>query len=130
MTIEQAQRVATEIAKKFGLFECDRCAKAIAKKLGKNFTATFERLRTADNSDAIGLAARGILISANRIHLGIRIGDLVFDNIHHAGVPAADWTKRFVTATDAPLEHQSRPISEFFGKIFLAEKFRRWLSGS
>jgi hypothetical protein len=130
LTLEGAQELAAFIASKHGLFDCDKCAKAIAKKLGKEFGASFERLRTADNSDPIALAREGLLISINRVHLGIRIGDLIFDNIHHGGVPATEWPHRFVAITGAHLERQSRQTSDFFGKIFLAEKFRRWLSGN
>jgi hypothetical protein len=128
LTLERAQELASLIAAKHGLFDCDTCAKAIAKKLGKDFGASFERLRTADNTDPIGLATKGILISTNRVHVGVRVGDLIFDNIHHEGVPAIEWPHKFVTATGAPLKHQSMPTSQFFGKIFLAEKFSRWFS--
>ncbi len=130
MTVEQAQQAASSIARRFGLFECDRCAKEIAKTLGKGFDAWFERLRTIDHSDVIGLADEGTQISTNGTHLGVRIGDKIVDNLLPEGVPAREWAGRFITATEAPLAQESKPISEFFGKIFLLKKFYRWLFGS
>ena len=129
-TIEEAQRTAGEIAKKFGLFQCDRCATDIARLLGKSTLASFERLRTADQSDVIGLQREGIQISTNGTHVGVRLGDRIIDNLHPEGVPADDWIERFITATDAPLVQQSRPVSEFFGKGFLAKRFQQWLLGT
>jgi hypothetical protein len=130
LPIREAEQAANDVARQFGSFQCDACAKEIARKLGKGLDASFERLRTADNSDVIGLAREGIQVSANRSHVGVRIGDKVFDNLHHDGVPAVEWPERFITATDAPLVQQSRPIREFFGKIFLVQEFNQWLWGS
>ena len=124
--MERAQQVAAAVAAKYDLLECDECAKEIAQKLGKTFNASFERLRTSDGSDGIGLEAEGLLISKTGVHLGIRVGDMVFDNLHHNGVPAVEWPGRFVALSLASLDHQARSISDFFGKIFLTEKFRRW----
>jgi hypothetical protein len=126
-TVEEAQQAASEIAKGYGNFQCDACAREIASGLGKNSDATFERLRTSDRSDVIGLAQEGIQISTNGVHVGVRIGEKIFDNHYHEGVTAAQWMGRFLTATDAPLVRQSRPIQEFFGKIFLVKQFNRWL---
>ncbi len=102
----------------------------IARKLGKNFAGSFERLRTSDRSDIIGLAQEGIQISISGVHLGVRIGDKIYDNLHHQGVPASAWARRFMAATDAPLLQESKPIGEFFGKIFLVKRFYRWLFSS
>jgi hypothetical protein len=128
-TIEQAQRIAREIAKKFPVFECEECAIEIAKKLGKECIATFERLQTTDGGDIIGFVPESLLISKNGVHIGVKIGDLIYDNLHPDGVAAFLWPSRFVAGTRAPLERQSISISKFFGKIFLVEKFRRWVAG-
>jgi hypothetical protein len=126
---EEAQQAASEVAGQFGLFECDRCAAEIAKRLGRRFPATFERLRTSDKSDVIGLIDEGIQVSQNRTHVGVRVGDRIFDNMHHEGVAASEWAGRFMTVTEAPLDRDSRPVSDFFGRGFLTKKFRRWLFG-
>lgn len=70
------------------------------------------------------------MISQNKVHLGVRIGDKIIDNIHHDGVPAAEWAERFHSATDAPLKQQSRAIGDFFGKTFLTKQFYQWFNGS
>jgi hypothetical protein len=130
MTIQEAQQAAQVVASKFGVFECDQCAIAIARKLGRGFPATFERRRTSDHSDVIGLMAESVQISRNRTHAGVRIGDKVYDNLHHEGVPASEWAGRFVAATETPLVQESREISDFFGKVFLVKRFLKWLYGS
>ncbi len=127
LSVEEARRVAAEVAAKFGIFECGRCAAEIAKRLGKDFPATFERLRTSDKSDVIGLAREDTQISTNRTHAGVRVGDVVFDNVHADGVAEREWDARFVSATGAPLERETRPIRDFFGKRFLSRKFTAWL---
>jgi hypothetical protein len=76
----------------------------------------------------IGLIQEGIQISTNGIHLGVRIGDKILDNVHPEGVPAGDWAAKFVSATDAPLVQQSKPVDEFIGKRFLAKRFHLWLT--
>jgi hypothetical protein len=125
---QAAQRAASEIAKQYGLFECDRCAAEIAKKLTNRFPhVSFERLRTSDKSDVIGFVEEGVKVSRNRTHVGVRVGGRIFDNLHHHGVPADEWTDRFVALTEAPLDRDSKPVSEFFGKRFLTRKFLRWL---
>jgi papain fold toxin 2 of polymorphic toxin system len=126
---EAAQREAAAIAKKYGFFDCDACVKEIARRVRRRIETAFERLRTADNSDIIGLATEDVQVSANRVHVGIRIGELVFDNHHPAGVPADQWETQFITATGAPLLHDARPTREFFGKVFLAKRFNQWLFG-
>jgi hypothetical protein len=128
MTIAQAQQIAADIAEKSPIFQCFECAIEIAKKIRKTVHATFERLRTLDNTDVICLRTEDLAISVNRIHLGIRIGDIVFDNIHHAGVPAIEWPRRFMSPVGDPLVHEARPIAEFFGRIFLVKEFRQWAS--
>jgi hypothetical protein len=127
MTIERARRLATTIASKFDVFDCDKCAKAIARRLGKDFQARFERLSIVGEGDIIGLAATDMQISKNGVHVGVRIGDIIVDNIHPDGVPADKWPDQFIAEYDAPLEHESRSTREFFGMIFLAERFNRWL---
>lgn len=129
-TVEDSQQAASQAAQQFGLFECDRCGKEIVKKLGRGIAASFERLRTSDHSDIIGLAQEGIQFSTNGIHLVVRIGDKIIDNLHPEGVPAGEWAGKFMTATGAPLVHQSMPVSEFFGKIFRVKLFNQWLFGS
>jgi hypothetical protein len=130
LTPEEARGIAREVASRFGVFECDRCAIEIAKRIGRVFPASFERLRTSDDSDVIGLALEDIQISRNRTHVGVLVGDRVYDNLYHEGVPKEEWVGRFLSVTEAPLIHETRPVEEFFGKVFLTRKFIRWVFGS
>src|SRR5712691_10429672 len=100
LTVEEAQQTACAVASKFGLFECDRCTREIVKRLGRDFPATVERLRTSDKSDVIGLRREGLQISRNRTHVGVRIGSRIFDNLHPEGVPEEEWVGRFISMTD------------------------------
>src|SRR5262245_58802669 len=115
LTVEEAKQMACAVAEAYGVFECDQCAMAIAKRLGKGCGATFERLRTSDHSDVIGLVYEGIQISRNRAHVGVRIGDRIIDNLYHEGVTEGEWAGRFMSATAAPLVRQSKPVGDFFG---------------
>jgi hypothetical protein len=128
LTALEAQHAASEIAARFGVFQCAECAIQIAKRLGTRFPATFERLRTSDRSDIIGMTQEGIQISSTGMHLGVRIGDKIIDNLHWEGVPATEWPGLFVSATEAPLSQLSKPIGELFGKVLLVKRFYRWLS--
>src|SRR5262249_55031062 len=100
-TIEQAQVVAAEIAAGFKNLECAECVAAVAKELGCGVEASFERLRTTDGSDLILLVETGIPISTNKVHIGIRIGDVIIDNIHPGGVQASVWISRYAALTGA-----------------------------
>jgi hypothetical protein len=129
-SIDAAQQIAMEIACQFGNFECDRSAIAIAKALGRDFDATFQRLATSDRSDVIALADRDLQISLSGVHVGIRIGGKIFDNLHPDGVTAGGWVKRFITATGAPLLEEACPLSAFYDTIFVRKRFLRWLFGA
>jgi len=126
-SIDAAQRKAATIARRFDAFECDRCAIEIVKALGKEVDATFERLCTSDRSDVIGLLREEMQISRSGVHVGIRIGDRVFDNLHPEGMAAEEWQAEFVSTTGAPLTRESVAIQQFFGKIFMKKRFTRWL---
>jgi len=92
-----------QIAQKYeGEFQCDACAKEIAKALGKDYQATFERLRTTDGSDVIIQPATDAQISKNKMHVGVRIGDKIIDNVHPQGVQASEWTAMFEALTERP----------------------------
>ncbi len=130
MTDEQAQQVASAIASRFDVFDCDACAREIAMALGKSSLATFEVLRPADGSDVIGLLESAEQVSTNGLHVGVAIAGKVFDNLHPHGVPQAEWAQRFVSIVPEPLVQWSKPIGDFFGKSFLVKKFNRWLARS
>lgn len=125
-TLQEALAFAAQIACKFKVLECKECAIAIAKQLGRDFDACFERLRTADETDVLGLLEGGIQASVNQTHLGVRIGDLIIDNPHPDGVPANQWAGRYVACSGAAFVQQSQPIRAFFGRGFLVKEFNDW----
>jgi hypothetical protein len=129
LTTEQAQALATRIASRFAVFDCDLCVRAIARALGRTFPATFELLRPADASSVIFHLEKDLQIATNGFHIGIDIAGVVFDNLHSHGVGPNEWPKLFSTATRAAMLQWSKPIGEFFGKVFLVKKFNRWLLG-
>lgn len=116
LTEERAQQVATSVAGKHGNLQCDACASEIARTIGRHVAADFVRVATADGSDVLGLAVEDLQIATTGYHVGVRIGKRVFDNHFPDGVPEAEWPKRFITLSGAPLEVDVRPIADFFGK--------------
>ena len=50
-------------------------------------------------------------ISTNGIHRAVKVGDMVFDNIHKNGRPYAEWIKDFTTS--APSGVSPVPLRSF-----------------
>ena len=85
------------------------------------------RIRPGDGSSVIGLSKTKSLISNNRSHVGVQVGDRVFDNLHPEGVPTEEWPGRFITLTGFPLVKEGRPAGDFFGARFRRQQFRDWV---
>jgi hypothetical protein len=126
-THEQDRRIASRVAGKYGLFECDACAADIIKALGRESDACAVRIRPADGTEFIGLAETNSPISYNRSHVGVQVGGRVFDNLHPEGVPTEEWPGRFFTQTGARLVKEVRPVGDFFGARFRRQQFRDWV---
>jgi hypothetical protein len=129
LTLTEAQQWAGDISRLFGNYECTDCAAAIVKAIGPCPGAEIVRLSTMDGSGVVGLRAEDKRISVTGIHVGVRVGDLVFDN-HPAGVAATDWRSRFVAGTETDLVIASRPVVEFFGQIFRRKAFDYFVAGA
>jgi hypothetical protein len=123
-----AQQEAAEIASRFGNLECVECAKEIVLALGPNVDAEVIKLRCDDDSGGIHLPAKELLISWAGHHVGVRVGDKVYDNHHHDGISADAWPARFVAATRAKLTVHRRPLKGFFGKILKWKELAVFLS--
>ncbi len=128
MTVEEGQEAARKIAGRFHNLQCDLCVREIAKKLGKDFPATFEKIYPEDESEGIILVEKNLLISEGRFHLGICLGNLVFDNHHGQGVQQAEWMKKYQALNETPLVKERKSLTEFFGRYFLTRRFRQWSS--
>lgn len=124
---ERDRRIARRVAAKFEIGECEACAAEIIKALGRGSSARVLRIHFTVGSEFefIGLAKTEALISYNGFHVGVQVGDRVFDNLHHEGVPSEEWLGRFIAET--PLVMEERPVADFFGARFLRQRFRDWV---
>lgn len=129
-TLVEAQQRAREIAFAFGPQECAVCARLIIQALGPDLDVEILKLRTSDESDVIGLVNQDVQVTETGIHVGVRVGNQVFDNHHAAGIDVEHWESRFVAAFGTPLIRISRDASEFFGQRFLGRRFDRFVSQS
>jgi len=97
-------KIATTVTGKFGVLECVQCANALedAFKL-KGVSGEVLELKSSTDfiiSDALG----GAKITENGIHQGVKVGDMVFDNIHKSGMPYAEWLNDFHSPTGFTIE--------------------------
>lgn len=126
--VAAAQRAASRIARRWTTFECVNCAREIVRALGPTADVEVIKLLTSDRSGVIGLTAADVQVSQTGHHVGVRVGGLVFDNLHPDGVPDGAWPGAFLTATGAPLEQHARAVATFFGRRFLRKSFDQFAS--
>ena len=80
---------------------------------------------------AAGLATGALALAwwkAAAWHVGVSVGGIMFDNLHHAGIEQATWSRRFVAGLGGPLAHQAEPASSFFKRRFLHKRFSTFAS--
>ena len=128
VTLAEAQMVASKLASAFVYFECTACAKRIVQALGPRHDGAVLKLRVADGSSIIGLRAQDRQISQTGHHIGERLGDRVFDNLHPDGLDLEEWPRAFLSGTGAALSQFERALVSFFGARFLAKEFDRFAS--
>jgi hypothetical protein len=85
-------------------------------------------LRNVEGDGLVVLPSAGIPVGTTGHHVGIRIGDVVFDNHFHNGLPFEDWRQRYKDIDDTNLELFERPASDFFGSIFRSKEYSRFAS--
>jgi Papain fold toxin 2 len=107
--------------------KCVECAKAIVQALGPNVDAEAIKLRCSDDSDVIQFPSKELRISLSGHHVGVRVGDKVYDNHHPDGIASAHWRAEFVAATDAELNEYRRSINHFFGKILKWQELAKFM---
>jgi len=94
--------VAAQAAKGFAVLQCQECAENIKKALqDTGHQGQLIRIRgVADRDFMICFSYDGgkTTITQNGRHVGVGVGDFVFDNLHPTGFPFDDWLKDF----DAP----------------------------
>jgi hypothetical protein len=94
-----AEQIAADAAKGFNVLECEACARNIQKALQNEG-------QKAQMIEIRGGGARGFIVSRsfdggrtaiaqNGRHLGVRVGEVVFDNLHPDGLLFDEWIKDF-----------------------------------
>jgi len=94
-----ALTVAANAAQGFQVYQCQQCAEAIKQAL---VAAGYRGQRV----EIVGTGRRDFMIclsydggqatiTQNGRHMGIRIGDIVVDNLHPDGMPFDQWIKDF-----------------------------------
>ncbi len=95
---EILQKVA-QIAIRFPLLECDKCAIAIMQWLSENgIEGKVLRLKTKRRSEVFITSDRHVpdeSITENGTHYGVEVLGKVFDNLSMDGLSRADWLKSF-----------------------------------
>lgn len=128
-SLNQAQQWAGAVARLFDNYECAECAAAVLKAIGPYPQAAVVRLTTADGSSVVGLRDADKRISVTGIHVGVRLGDRVYDNHHPGGIAGAEWAGQFLAGTDTALIFSSKAAAELFGRIFRRKLFDQFVLG-
>ncbi len=104
---QDAKQVAAATAQGFKLLQCEACADKVQKALiGAGYAGHRIELRADFGHSFMGcLSYDGAWtsITLNGRHLGIRVGDVVFDNLHPQGMEYEKWLGDFVAPFDVIL---------------------------
>ncbi len=100
---DELHQQITAIASRFKHFECEPCAKAIQESLiYRGISAKVIKLYTGREKGKYGNIYHDGLqrnIATNGRHQGIAVElngvELIFDNIHHQGIPIPQWLNNF-----------------------------------
>jgi hypothetical protein len=97
--VDPAHAIATAAAQGFSVLRCQECAENIRDALvAAAFRGQLVELRSPGiRPYIICLSYDGgrSTITRNNRHVGVRVGDLVFDNLHPNGMPYDDWVRDF-----------------------------------
>jgi hypothetical protein len=98
-----ARNIAAQAAKGFSLLKCHECAEAIRTALvAAGHNGQLIELRAMDNKPylvCLSFECGLTPITQNGRHLGVRVGDLVFDNLHPDGMLYDEWLQDFDART-------------------------------
>ncbi len=87
---------AQSVTSKYNDFECTQCAAALIKALKKKgIEGKLIRIEARDRVPFIYSFKVNTGITETGFHVGVQVGDLVFDNIHKSGIHYAQWVKDF-----------------------------------
>jgi hypothetical protein len=95
----RAEEIAAQAAQGFGVLQCRECARKIQGELSSaGLGGQLIEIRGAARRDfMICLSYDGgqTTITQNGRHVGVRAGELVFDNLHLGGLLFEDWLSDF-----------------------------------
>jgi len=91
--------LATKFAKKFPIGMCHKCADALADTLkSKGIKGDVIEIRSNGANEFIisdNYMVGGRAVSETGMHQGVRVGNMVYDNITPQGIPYDEWVKSF-----------------------------------
>jgi Papain fold toxin 2 len=97
--VEFAHTIAVAAARGCPVLQCQECAENIRKALvAAGLHGQFVELRTPSIRPFIvclSYDGGNNSITQNGTHIGVRVGDLMFDNLHPDGMPYDDWVRDF-----------------------------------
>jgi hypothetical protein len=97
--VDPAHTIAARAAQGYPVLQCQECAENIRDALvATGFRGQLVELRSPGiRPYIICLSYNGgqCTITLNNRHVGVRVGDLVFDNLHPDGMPFDDWVQDF-----------------------------------
>ena len=89
--------IVKDITRKYGKLQCRECSKEIVETL-KNRGIKGEVIEIrgkGGNPFIISKKLGNQAISENGTHVGVKVGNTVYDNIHQDGIPYNQWIKDF-----------------------------------
>lgn len=99
MESSDALIVAKNATQGFQVFQCEQCAEKIRQTLlTTGHGGQQMEIRGAGDRDfmiCVSYDGGQTTITQNGRHIGIRVGDIVVDNLHPNGMPFEQWIKDF-----------------------------------
>jgi hypothetical protein len=97
--VDSAQTIAAAAARGYAVLQCQECAQNIRDALmAAGFRGQLVELRVGSTRPyMVCLSHDGgqSSITLNGRHVGVRVSDVVFDNLHPSGMPYDDWVRDF-----------------------------------
>jgi hypothetical protein len=97
--VDPAHAIAAAAAHGYPVLYCQECAESIRKALvAAGLHGQFVELRASGIRPFIvcsSYCGGQISITRNGRHIGVRVGDLVFDNLHPNGMLYDEWARDF-----------------------------------